>query len=146
MKTDKNKKQITPTTMTKDSISFNWSDKNILIVEDDDLNVFLMSKYLSESKANCFYAKDGKSSLEYIKSNTMIDLILMDIQLPDINGFDLARRIKKLAPGIPIIAQTAYCTQDNKKDALKSGCNNYISKPINKEELLHLIQNQFMNN
>jgi CheY-like chemotaxis protein len=104
-----------------------------------------MSKYLGKLKANCIYAKDGKSALECLKSDFSIDLVLLDIQLPDINGFDLARKIKKIAPYLSIIAQTASCTQKDKDRALNCGCNNYISKLINKEDLFQLIQDQFTN-
>jgi CheY-like chemotaxis protein len=139
------KKSTIPKTIFKNSVSYNWSDKNILIVKDDDYDIFLMGKYLGKSKANCIYAKDGKSALECLKSDSSIDLVLLDIQLPGINGFDLARKIKKIAPYLPIIAQTASCTQKDKDRALNCGCNNYISKLINKEDLFQLIQDQFTN-
>ncbi len=136
------KKSTIPKAITKNNVSYNWSDKNILIVEDDDFEISLMSKYLSESNANCFYAKDSKSALESVKSNSTLDLVIMNIQLPGINGFDLVREIKKIAPYLHIIAQTESGNPKDNVMALSFDCN-CISKPINIEYLLKLIQDQF---
>jgi signal transduction histidine kinase/ActR/RegA family two-component response regulator len=137
------KKSTTKKPVTQNNIAYNWSNKNLLIVKNDDFDIFLMDKYLNGSKVNCIYAKDGKSALKLIKSDPSINLTLLNIQLPDTNGFDLAREIKKIAPHMPIIAQTALCTQKDKELALKCGCNIYIPASINKEKLLQLIQEQF---
>jgi signal transduction histidine kinase/CheY-like chemotaxis protein len=132
--------------MEESSPIFDWSKKNILIVENDDFFTFLINKYLANTKANCIFVKDSKSALKYIKSFPSIDLVLMDAQLPDTKGFVLVKKIKRIAKNIPIIAQTATYTKNERKNALISGCNEYVIKPIYKEELLQIIQNQLTNN
>jgi signal transduction histidine kinase/CheY-like chemotaxis protein len=140
------KKVIIPKTIIKKAVSYNWSDKNILIVENDDFDISIMNKYLVKSKAKCIYTKDGKSALEYLKSNSSIDLVLLNIHLQDTNGLDLIRKIKKIAQNIPIIAQTDSSVQEDKECVINSGCSDFISKSISKDELLQLIQNQFADN
>ena len=68
-----------------------------------------------------------------------IDLVLLDIRLPDVNGWDLVRIIKKLRPGLPVIAQTAYAMSTDRRKSQEAGCDNYISKPIKREQLLNLM-------
>jgi PAS domain S-box-containing protein len=119
---------------------YDWSNKTILIVEDDPFNAELIIELVKETKAKCKLAGDGRNTLDIINSVEGIDLILMDIQLPDINGYELTRRIKKIHPETIIIAQTAYATDDDKSRAFESGCDDYISKPIRQEKLLKLIQ------
>jgi two-component system cell cycle response regulator DivK len=70
------------------------------------------------------------------------DLVLLDIRLPDANGWDLAVELKKLRPLLPVIAQTAYAMSSDRQKAKESGCDGYISKPIRKEHLLNLISEQ----
>ena len=75
--------------------------------------------------------------------NPDIDIVLMDIELPDIDGYEATKRIKAQR-NIPIIAQTAYAMQGDRENALQAGCDGYISKPINKEELFALIEKNFL--
>lgn len=83
-------------------------------------------------------AKNGKEAVE-ICMNNIIDLVLMDIKMPIMNGHEAAKKIKELFPELPIIAQTAYSTEADRELALKYGCNDFISKPIDREKLFALM-------
>ncbi len=119
---------------------FNWNDITILIVEDDEYNAQLIIEFITKTKAKYLHAWDGKEAIELVKSNPLIDLILLDIRLPDINGYQLTRLLKEITPNSIIIAQTAYAAESDKQRALDSGCDDYISKPISRQNLLKLIQ------
>ncbi len=81
-------------------------------------------------------AKDGNTALKLFNSEPNIDLILMDIRLPDYNGFELSKKIKESKKGIIIIAQTAYASAEDKRQSLAAGCDAYLSKPIVSKELM----------
>jgi PAS domain S-box-containing protein len=126
--------------MNRTSSEYNWVGKTILIVEDDVYNAQLLSAYLKKTGADCLITGNAKKALDVLNSDNRIDLILMDIQLPDINGYTLTKMIREKNIDIPIIAQTAYASEKDKEKALDSGCNNHISKPIAQSALLQLIQ------
>jgi len=111
------------------------SGKNILIVEDLEYNRLLFNEYLNDTGANLFFAINGNEAIE-ISKKTKIDIILLDIQLPDINGYELIKEIKKIQPDAILIAQTAYALSGERKKALEAGFNQYISKPIKQDVLL----------
>jgi PAS domain S-box-containing protein len=117
-----------------------WSDKSILIVEDDISNSELIKALLEDYNFNLLFAETGKECLEILFGQKLhIDFILMDIRLPDISGLDLTRKIKKDNPKMPIIAQTAYATSHDLAECLNAGCNNYIPKPLIREKLIEKI-------
>ncbi len=113
---------------------------NILIAEDEEINhlflVAILKKF--DNKLQMLHAKNGQEAVE-IAQNNDINLILMDLKMPVMNGFDAASKIKKIKPNLPIIAQSAYITEKDKKKALDSGCNDYITKPIDKNILFDLL-------
>jgi CheY-like chemotaxis protein len=117
----------------------NWSGKTILIGEDELVNYRLLEVILSKTNATLIHGKSGSEALRLFKSNPNIDIILMDIKMPALDGCEVTREIRKLNPEIPIIAQTAYALEEEKDKSLEAGCNAYITKPINKKELLTLI-------
>lgn len=129
--------------MPGENITYTFEDYNILVVEDVEDNFILIEEFLSETKAKLILTKDGISSIEYVKNHKDVDLILMDIQLPDISGYEAAVEIKKINPAIPIVAQTAYGLSGDREKALENGCDDYIAKPILKSALLKLIQHYF---
>ena len=104
-------------------------DKTILIAEDTDINYFLLTAVLKQTRANMVRVKDGKEAVEYIKNNEA-DLILMDINMPNMNGYEATRQIKLLRRDIPIIVQTAMHLEDESEEAFKAGADDYIAKPI----------------
>ena len=116
-----------------------WENKTILLVEDDEYNIKLISKYLAPTKAKIIIALNSKSAIEIYKNTPDIDLVLMDIQLPDESGYEATKGILKINPDAKIIAQTAYSFNEDKISALESGCIDFISKPIAKKDLLKLI-------
>ncbi len=120
-----------------------WSDKTILIVEDTPSNYYLVENYLRPTKVKIYWAKSGKEALEIFKQKGSFDLILMDIQLPGINGYEATKLIKSYNQKIPVIAQTAYALAGEREYSLKEGCDDYISKPIKKETLIELINKYF---
>ena len=109
---------------------FDWSSKKILIVEDDMYSAEYLIEVLSDTKVQIIVTKDGSDAVEKIKNIPDIDLILMDIQLPGISGAEATILIREFNKDIPIIAQTAHALTNDREKYLKSGCNDYLAKPI----------------
>ncbi len=112
-----------------------WSKYSLLIVDDDVTSIILFEEFLASTKILIFSASNSKDALEIVKTHPL-DLILMDLQLEDISGFILLQVIRELNPNIPIIAETAYASPDDKRKCISSGFNGYISKPIHLEILI----------
>lgn len=120
-----------------------WEDKTILIVEDDEISMEFLSELLLSSKVNILTASDGSQAVQKCQENAEIDLVLMDIRLPILNGREAMLEIKKNRPDLPIIAQTAFAMSGDKEKYLDSGFDDYISKPIIMEEILEKIAGFF---
>jgi CheY-like chemotaxis protein len=88
-------------------------------------------------------ASTGKEAIEICRNNENIDLVLMDIRMPELNGYKATRQIREFNKDVLIIAQTAYGLTGDREKAIKAGCNDYIAKPIKNEELLALIRKYF---
>jgi signal transduction histidine kinase/ActR/RegA family two-component response regulator len=112
----------------------NWEKFNLLVAEDDDLNYKLLQIALNKSNINLIRAKNGEEVLNLLPGKN-IHLVLMDIQMPVLDGYEATRRLKALYPEIFVIAQTAFAMSDDKEKCLQAGCDDYISKPIDVEEL-----------
>ena len=110
----------------------------ILVVEDEEINWLYLNEIL-KNRVKVLRAVNGKEAIELVKQNPGIDIILMDIKLPDINGLELTKIIKKMNARIKIIAQTAYALSGDRESVIAAGCSGYISKPVNRDELLNLI-------
>jgi signal transduction histidine kinase/CheY-like chemotaxis protein len=119
----------------KFDLGYNWSEEKILIVEDDDMSFLFLKEILRKTQVNILHAADGWQAIKMVKSNPDIQLILMDIKLPDMDGFETTKKIKKIT-NVPVIAQTAYAMSDDSVKILSEGFSDYISKPINRKELL----------
>ncbi len=113
----------------------------ILIVEDEEVNYLYIDTLLEDFELNLrtLHAKHGKEAVEICKENTEIDFVLMDMKMPIMNGFEATKLIKKFRPNLPIVAQTAYSTRDEKEQAFTAGCDDFISKPISEETLSGII-------
>lgn len=122
--------------------TFNWSEKTILIAEDVASNYLFLEEVIGRTGAKILWAKNGQNAIEMFTKNN-IDLILMDIQMPLLNGFDATRAIKKINPKVPVISQTAYAMAEDRGKSIAAGCDDYISKPISSQKLLHLINKYF---
>jgi CheY-like chemotaxis protein len=113
-------------------------DMTILVVEDEEINWLYLHEIL-KSKVKTLHAVNGKEAIDMVNSNPDIDLILMDVKLPDINGLELTKIIKSINSKIRIIAQTAYALTGDREKVIEAGCSAYISKPVHRDELLNLI-------
>ena len=110
----------------------------VLIVEDDAYNALYLNEILADSGFNIISTEYAEEAIE-IASTQMVDLVLMDVRLPDLNGYEATRAILRNKPGMRIIAQTAYAAQDERQKALDAGCLDYIVKPIRRDLLLKLV-------
>jgi len=117
----------------------------ILIAEDDDISYSLLQVYLSNDNYEVLRAANGKQTIEMFKKDPNISLILMDLKMPVLDGYDATREIKKINSKVPIIAQSAYALSGNSQKAIDAGCDDYVTKPINKEELLDKIKRNLKN-
>ncbi|UQD56687.1 response regulator [Flavobacterium sp. K5-23] len=115
----------------------------ILIAEDDEISKKLISKSVETYSKETLKVSTGKEAVEVFRNNPDIDLILMDIQMPDLNGYEATREIRQFNKEVIIIAQTAFGLSEDRDKTIEAGCNNYIKKPIIKNELLALIRNYF---
>lgn len=116
-----------------------WSAKNILIVEDDETNAYLLKAYLKKTRATIIEVRDGQHAVDICKSNLKIDLILMDIRLPILNGYKATKLIKEFRKNLPIIAQTAYALKADMNNARDAGCDDFLAKPITQEQLFTVL-------
>jgi CheY-like chemotaxis protein/anti-sigma regulatory factor (Ser/Thr protein kinase) len=123
---------------------FNWENKSVLVAEDVESNFQLLETLLRKTKVNILWVKDGEKAIETANKTKDIDLILMDIQMPVLNGFEATRAIKKTQPNMPIIAVTAFALEGDREKMLDAGCDGYISKPI-KSKLLYEKLGQYLN-
>ncbi len=113
-------------------------DKTLLVVEDEDSNYFLLERILKRTNANIIWARNGIDAINMAGKGN-IDLILMDIRMPVMDGYEATEEIRKFNKHVPIIAQTAYALKGEKERSITSGCDGYISKPIDPKEFLETI-------
>lgn len=116
---------------------------NVLIAEDDEICDILLTMLIDEYCHKIHKAKTGVEAIEISKNNPDIDLILMDIKMPMMNGYDATRSIREFNKNVIIIAQTAYGLMGDNQKALDAGCNDYISKPIESKALQKLLYKYF---
>lgn len=111
------------------TINQDWGEKVILVVEDVDVNKIFFDAALRRTNAKILWAKNGQEAIDIFKANR-IDLVLMDLQIPIMDGYTATREIKKINADVPIIAQTAHVMSGEREKCLEAGCNDYITKPI----------------
>ena len=117
-----------------------WKNIHILIAEDDSSSFLVLDAILRPTGAHTSHALNGREAIDMCKKDMSIDLVLMDIQMPLMDGLSATGEIRKFRKNLPIIAQTAHASDEDGQNALKAGCNDYICKPINKIELLNTLQ------
>jgi CheY-like chemotaxis protein len=117
----------------------NWQEKTILIVEDDLTSLEYLKEIIEPTGATPILKKSGEEGYQAYKANFSIDLILMDIRLPDISGIEIIKRIRKTDKKVKIIAQTAHAMGKDRNLALQAGANDYIAKPIGMDDLLSIM-------
>jgi len=116
-----------------------WEYKKILIAEDEETNYLFVEAILEDTKAELIWARNGNEAVELFNQFADVDLILMDIKMPDMDGLTATRLIRKINGNVPIIAQTAYAMSEDKNKCLNAGCTDYLTKPINHRLLLATI-------
>ena len=117
----------------------------ILVVEDDETSQYLISIVLEKFTDTLITVKSGLEAIEVCRDDADIDLILMDIQLPDIYGYEATGQIRQFNKDVVIIAQTAFALNGEKEKAIQMGCDDYISKPIDEAKLNDMVEKYFMN-
>ncbi len=136
-------KPTTTTQLTDTNLKYyedlDWSNKTILLAEDDISNNIYIAEVLRKTKVNIIIAKTGQEAIDKVKSEKQIDLILMDIKMPVIDGLTATKEILKINQNIPVIAQSAYAFAENVDNAKKAGCVDFISKPTKSTELISKI-------
>jgi PAS domain S-box-containing protein len=130
--------------LVDNSLKLDLKDRKILVVEDDASSYLFLETLLRKHNPEIFWAKSGLHAIDLLKKEADIDLVLMDIRMPEMNGIDTTREIRKIYPDLTIIAQTAYAQLSDRKLALDCGCTDYISKPIEAAEL-HALLTKYMN-
>lgn len=112
---------------------------NIVIAEDVESNFLYLKAVLTKLNANIFWAKNGTEAVDICVNEKTIDLVLMDLQMPEMNGYEATRILKKKYPQLPIVAQTAFAMSEDREKALDSGCDDYLAKPIKSKDLLSVV-------
>ena len=120
-------------------MDYDWKDKVVLVAEDVYINFRLIQSSLKKTGVNLIWAQNGQDALNECKKGQHIDLILMDVRMPIMDGFEATRKIKKMFPALPIIAQTSYAMDGDDKLCIEAGCDDYIAKPFNMPDLYRLI-------
>jgi len=117
----------------------------IMIAEDEYMNFMLLNEILSTPNLTILHAVNGLEAVKICKSKQQIDLVLMDIKMPIMDGYEATEQIREIRPALPIIVQTAYFSEVDRERAFASGCTDFIGKPINKNQLILKI-NKLLNN
>ncbi len=112
----------------------------ILVAEDEIFNYLFIEEVLSEKNITLIHAFNGSESVELFKKHPEINLVLMDIKMPLMNGYEAMKEIKKINPNMPVIVQSAYSMPNDIKKAQNAGCDGYLTKPIDSELLTNYIR------
>jgi CheY-like chemotaxis protein len=118
----------------------NWEGKSILVVEDDHINYSYLDIVLKSTRARVLHAIEGQQAINLCREHPEINVVLMDIRLPGMNGLDATKHITALRNDLPVIAQTAYATEDDQAAAFSAGCRDFIAKPIRANDMINMIR------
>lgn len=114
-------------------------DVKLLVAEDDDVNFFFIKEMLADYPINIVRAIDGQEAVDIVADSTDIDMVLMDIKMPRLDGYEATQQIKNIRSNLPVIVQTAYAFSTDKERARQAGCDDYISKPIDRLRFIELL-------
>ncbi|MFH2094353.1 MAG: PAS domain S-box protein [Bacteroidota bacterium] len=117
----------------------NWERKTILIAEDDEFNFLFMKELFTPTRVRIIWAKTGMEAVTAVHENEDIDLVLMDVKMPDMDGITAAGEVKKKRPELPVIAQTAYALSGLDSEFMKKNIDAFITKPISENEIISLL-------
>jgi CheY-like chemotaxis protein len=126
--------------MIIDGKMIDWSGKTILVAEDMPVNFLLIEAILKGTNAKLIWARNGKEAVDKCLSNEAIDLVLMDIQMPEMNGIEATQRIRQHRKHLPIIAQTAYTMNDEEISIMEAGCARVLTKPFMPDLIIKAIR------
>jgi CheY-like chemotaxis protein len=119
-----------------------WSNRTILIAEDDEISFKYIDMVLSRrTSVNILWAINGQMAVDFCKNFDHIDLVLMDLQLPVLNGIDAIKQIRKIKPSLPILVHTANAYGEDYDKCFEAGCDDFITKPVNFQHLMYKIEN-----
>jgi len=122
--------------------TYDWTGRCILIAEDEDLNWMFIREMLRKTGAEIIRAKNGIEALDLVRSRKP-NVILMDIKMPEMNGIEATRKIRKFNPDVPIISQTAFVMAEEKEESIKAGSNHFVTKPLDRTTIMELIDCYF---
>lgn len=125
------------------SYPYDFREHTILIAEDIDFSFLYIEAVLRRTGVKILWAQNGKEAIEHVKTNADIDLVLMDMHMPVMNGYEATEIITQIRPGLPIIAQTAFVLPEDVKKCYAAGSSGYLAKPIRKEQLLNILVEYF---
>lgn len=128
---------------TSDKYNFDFSSKVVLVVEDNQISYKLISAVLNQVKANVVHAPNGREAIDICHTDQHFDLVFMDMQMPEVDGFSATRIIKQMRPGLPVIATTANTYDENAEACLKAGCDAFLAKPLQFKKMFELMQSFF---
>jgi CheY-like chemotaxis protein len=113
---------------------------NILIVEDEDINYKLLEAFFRDKMYGLQRAKNGPDAVRMaLDKSTSNDLVVMDIKIPGFDGYEATRQIKAVQPKLPVIALTAYAMSGDREKALEAGCDDYLPKPVKRDDFLNKV-------
>jgi CheY-like chemotaxis protein len=118
---------------------YDWKDKTILIAEDEETNFMYLKAALSRTSVNIIRARNGIEAVDAVKSDQNIDLVLMDVKMPEMDGVEATKIIKSFNKDMVVIAQTAYAMEEDQYVYMNAGCNDYLAKPITLDRLLQCV-------
>ena len=113
---------------------------SILVVEDDEPSYILIKEYLEGTNIEAHHVTNGVDAINFVKENPGISLILMDMKLPKMDGYEAAGVIREMNPKIPIIAQTSYAMVGDREKAISAGCDYYLTKPLDFNKLMEILK------
>lgn len=117
-------------------------ENKVLIIDDDERNTFALSAVLKSKGYSCLTVTDGEKGLELLRNNNQIGIVLMDMMMPEIDGYETLKRIRQNKINhIPIVAVTAQAMIGDREKCLAAGADDYISKPVDVDKLLHILEN-----
>lgn len=127
----------------KGKYDFDFSDKVVLVVEDNQISFKLMNAVLTQVKTNVVHAVNGKEAIDLCDSGQHFDLVLMDMQMPEVDGLEATRIIKQMKPELPIVATTASTYDENAQACMDAGCDGYLAKPLKFQKMFELMESLF---
>ncbi|NJK96660.1 MAG: response regulator [Bacteroidales bacterium] len=125
-------------------MKYQWANKSVLFAEDDEASALYITELLNLYQATVIHCVSGLAALTYVLNGNPVDLVLMDMKLPELNGFETTRMIKHCMPSLPVIAVTACAMLEDRRRCADAGCDGYLSKPVMPEEILPMVHS-FLN-